>query len=123
MIAIYGVFDTKDAAELAVEHIENRVPNARIRHLDRIQPKPKDSLFPLGTVFPGPGNSSLSPGTFAPYPMVDNVRESDQPGGADAGGETALCVEVPDEKSARYAQSAMRRMGGTGLRTDDYHRK
>lgn len=123
MVSVYAVFNTKDAAELAVEHISHVVPGARVRHLSRTRPRQDENgHFPFGAVFPalGSAGSSGAGGYFAPYPMIDGMLDADS-GAADSRDpdtQTALCVQVTDKAAAERAANIMRQMGGTGVRTD-----
>ncbi|MFT9055584.1 MAG: hypothetical protein ABF449_03015 [Ethanoligenens sp.] len=123
---VYAVFDSKDAAELAMEHISHAIPHARVQQFSSAKhPPQKNDRNDVsgGEVFGTPGMSTGQGAFFSLYPpSLNNVwgtpnAAGEHPDTETLNGGTALRVQVPDKDAADRAAGIMRQMGGTGVRT------
>lgn len=115
---VYGVFCSKDAAELAVEHITHVIPRAKVKRFSPTRRERQESGTPDGAA---PALNFLQNAAYTPYPMsfgnAWGVREAveQHPDTGWSGGRTALRIQVPDKTAAERAALLMRQAGGAGI--------
>lgn len=109
---VYGVFNSKEAAERAVKQITQVIPRVKVKRFSST----REAEQPGGTAGI---NFSYNP-TFMPYPAsfvnAWSAQDAVDRSSIRDGGRTALRVQVPDKSAADRAVTLMRQAGGAGVR-------